>query len=113
GEGVHPTFDPATGEVLANVPVSGADMVDAAVDAGRRALQGAWGKVTPAERSRMLIRLAQEIRADAENLAWVESMDSGKPLREAKGDIETSARYFEYYGGMADKLQGDTIPLGP
>jgi acyl-CoA reductase-like NAD-dependent aldehyde dehydrogenase len=108
-----PTYDPATGEVLHEVPVAGADIVDEAVETSKQALKGAWAKVTPAERSRMLIRLAREIREDAERLAIVESMDSGKPLREAKGDIETSARYFEYYGGIADKLQGDTIPLGP
>lgn len=109
----HPTFDPATGEAICEVPVSDASIVNKAVDSSRKALKGAWAKVTPAERSRMLIRIAQEIRLDAERLANIESLDSGKPLREAKGDIETSARYFEYYGGIADKLQGDTIPLGP
>lgn len=109
----YPTYDPATGEVLCEVPVSDAEVVGEAVEASGRALKGAWAKVTPAERSRMLLRIAREIREDAERLAIVESIDSGKPLREAKGDIETSARYFEYYGGIADKLQGDTIPLGP
>lgn len=109
----HPTYDPASGEVLRNVPVADASVVDEAVAASRKALKGEWAKVTPAERSRMLSRVAREIRADAERLAIVESVDSGKPLREAIGDIETSARYFEYYAGIADKLQGDTIPLGP
>ena len=52
------------------------------------------------------------IRRDVERIAFVELLDSGKPLREAKGDVETTARYFEYYAGIADKLQGDTIPLG-
>jgi acyl-CoA reductase-like NAD-dependent aldehyde dehydrogenase len=109
----HPTFDPATGEVLCEVPVSDSAVVDEAVEASKKALKGEWAKVTPAERSRMLVRLAQSIRQDAQRLATVECLDSGKPLREAVGDIETSARYFEYYGGIADKLQGDTIPLGP
>ncbi|MBS3650201.1 aldehyde dehydrogenase family protein [Pseudaminobacter sp. 19-2017] len=109
---VHPTYDPATGEVLCEVPVSDASVVDEAVEASRAALKGAWANVTPAERSRMLFRVAQFIRADAQRLATVECIDSGKPLREAVGDIETSARYFEYYAGIADKLQGDTIPLG-
>jgi acyl-CoA reductase-like NAD-dependent aldehyde dehydrogenase len=108
-----PTHDPASGEVLRQVPVADAAIVDEAVASAKRALKGPWAKVTPAERSRMLLRVAQEIRGDAEKLAIVESLDSGKPLREAKGDIETSARYFEYYAGIADKLQGDTIPLGP
>lgn len=113
GGETFPTHDPASGEVLHRVPVADAAVVGDAVDAASRALKGAWGKVTPAERSRMLTRVAQEIRKDAERLALVESLDSGKPMREAKGDIETSARYFEYYAGIADKLQGDTIPLGP
>jgi acyl-CoA reductase-like NAD-dependent aldehyde dehydrogenase len=66
----------------------------------------------PAERGRILQRAAAIIRRDVERIAFVESLDSGKPLREAKGDVETAARYFEYYAGIADKPQGDTIPLG-
>ncbi len=110
---VFPTFDPALGSVLRDVPVANAELVDRAVHSAKRALKGAWGNVLPAERSRILTRVANFIRRDAGQLALVESIDSGKPLREAKGDIETSARYFEYYAGIADKLQGDTIPLGP
>jgi len=108
----EPTYDPATGKVLCEVPVADATMVDRAVKSAKAALAGAWAEVTPAERSRILFRVAAGIRAKANDLSIVESYDSGKPLREAKGDIETSARYFEYYAGMADKLQGDTIPLG-
>jgi len=108
-----PTFDPATGAVLAHVPIADANTVHQAVQAAKTALRGAWSAVLPAERSRMLYRTAALIRQHAQTLSTVESLDSGKPLREAKGDIETAARYFEYYAGMADKLQGDTIPLGP
>lgn len=111
-DATEPTYDPATGKVLCEVPVADAALVDRAVQSAKVALKGVWADVTPAERSRMLYRVAQGIRARAEELATVESLDSGKPMREAKGDIETSARYFEYYAGMADKLQGDTIPLG-
>jgi len=112
-ERTWPTFDPANGEVLKEVPVADAGMVDQAVAAADAALKGNWGATLPAERSRILNRTAQFLRRDAEKLATIESFDSGKPMREAKGDIETSARYFEYYAGIADKLQGDTIPLGP
>ncbi|MGT2477960.1 aldehyde dehydrogenase family protein [Methylobacterium oryzae CBMB20] len=110
---IAPTCDPATGATLAEIPICKADLVDEAVNSAERALKGAWVKVTPAERGRMLSRVARLIRRNAERLATVESLDSGKPLREAKADIETSARYCEYYAGRADKLQGDTIPLGP
>lgn len=108
---VWPTFDPASGEVLAEVPVAGRDLVGDAVDAARRALPE-WGNVLPAERGRTLCRVARHLRRDLPKLARIESLDSGKPLREAKGDIETAARYFEFYGGIADKPQGVTIPLG-
>lgn len=108
-----PTYDPASGDVLAEVPVADRAVVDSAVDAAGEALRGAWRSTLPAERSRILMRAAQYLRRDAQRFARVESLDSGKPLREAKGDIETSARYFEYYAGIADKMEGHTIPLGP
>ena len=107
------TYDPATGQVLAAVSAASPADVDRAVLAARKALDGPWRRVTPAQRSQMLYRVAGLLRRDAERYARVESLDSGKPLREAKGDMATSARYFEYYAGIADKLQGDTIPLGP
>lgn len=112
GENVE-TYDPATGQVLAAVPAASPEDVDRAVRAARKALDGPWRGVTPAQRSQILYRVAGLLRRDAERYARVESLDSGKPLREAKGDMATCARYFEYYAGIADKLQGDTIPLGP
>jgi acyl-CoA reductase-like NAD-dependent aldehyde dehydrogenase len=108
----HPSFDPASGATICEVPICDAQVVDEAVCSAKEALKGGWASLAPAERGRMLMRVAQALRRDAERLALIESLDSGKPLREAKGDIETSARYFEYYAGMADKLQGETIPLG-
>ncbi|MBL0144119.1 MAG: aldehyde dehydrogenase family protein [Betaproteobacteria bacterium] len=108
----HPTFDPASGEVITEVPISGPLVVDQAVQSAKEGLK-AWGKVLPAERSRVLSRTAAIIRREAPRLAIIESLDSGKPLREAQVDIESCARYFEYYAGIADKMQGDTIPLGP
>lgn len=108
----HPTFDPASGEAIAEVPISDAQVVDRAVQSAKKGL-AAWGRVLPAERGRVLSRTAAIIRREAPRLSVIESLDSGKPLREAKVDIESCARYFEYYAGIADKLQGDTIPLGP
>lgn len=108
-----PTFDPASGDVLCEVPIASNAAVDAAVTSSKKAMKEEWSRVTPAARSRLLMKVAEHIRRDANRLAVMESLDSGKPLREATGDIETSARYFEYYAGIADKLQGDTIPLGP
>ncbi len=108
-----PTVDPASGRVIAEIPAGGAADADRAVAAAKAALLGDWRKALPAERGRILYRTAALIRQDATRLARIETLDCGKPLREAKGDIETAARYFEYYAGIADKMQGDTIPLGP
>ena len=106
------TLDPATGIAFAEVPAGGPEDVDRAVESAKKALKGPWLKTTPAERGRILTRTAALIRRDKEKLARIETLDCGKPLRESLGDMETAAGYFEYYAGMADKLQGDTIPLG-
>ncbi len=106
-------FDPGTGQVFAQVAAGEAADIDAAVDAARRALKGPWGRIVPAERGRILARAAGLIRAEAERLAVVETLDSGKRLVEAKGDVAGAARAFEYYAGACDKLHGDCIPLGP
>ena len=104
--------DPGCGRDFTEVAAGDAQDVDRAVRAARQAL-GAWGRARPAERGRVLQRAAERIRADAERLAVVETLDSGKRLSEALGDVLGAARTFEYYAGACDKLQGDTIPLGP
>lgn len=107
-----PSFDPGTGAVFCKVPTGDGRDVNRAVDSAKRALSQAWRKVVPAERGRILNRTAALIRENSSWLSRLETVDCGKPLRESRGDVETAARYFEYYAGMADKLQGDTIPLG-
>ncbi|MCP4331489.1 MAG: aldehyde dehydrogenase family protein [Gammaproteobacteria bacterium] len=107
------TIDPATGTVIGRFPDANNDDVDRAVSSARAALSGEWRTTTPTMRGRILSRTAALIRKDAERLACIETLESGKPIREARGDIETAAGYFEYYAGIADKLQGDSIPLGP
>src|SRR2546423_14751998 len=67
----------------------------------------------PADRGRLLFRIAESIRYQGERLARLESQDVGKPLSQAKADVEAAARYFEFYAGVADKLGGPTIPLRP
>jgi len=111
GAPMHPTFDPASGEVLTSVAIASTEVVAEAVASSARALR-VWRSKLPAERARALMTVARLIRRDLETLARIESLDSGKPLREARGDIETSARYFEYYAGVADKFEGTSIPLG-
>jgi aldehyde dehydrogenase (NAD+) len=102
--------DPATDQVLTHVAAAQEQDVQAAIDAARRAQPG-WAELPPRERGRLLYRLAERIRADADRLAHLESSDTGKPLRQARADVDVAAQYFEFYAGYADKLYGDTIPL--
>ena len=106
------TFDPATGNKIGEVPAASVDDVDEAIAAAKSALRDEWRNTSPAQRGRLLARVAFLLRRDAERFATVETLDSGKPLSESRGDVETAAYYFEYYAGIADKLQGDSIPLG-
>ncbi|WP_025130348.1 aldehyde dehydrogenase family protein [Pseudomonas sp. PH1b] len=107
------TFDPGTGRAFAAVAAGDAEDVELAVAAADKAMNETWRKVLPVERSRILQRAAEGIRTNAERLAIVECLDNGKTLDEARGDVRSAARLFEYYAGAADKLQGDSIPLGP
>ncbi len=112
--GTLDVHDPSSGELLAVLAKATTADVDAAVQAARRALEsGAWGGLAPAERGRILMRMAHRIRDRAEELAALESRDNGKPLRQARTDVQVAARYFEFYAGIADKIMGNTIPVGP
>ncbi|MBV8087160.1 MAG: aldehyde dehydrogenase family protein [Chloroflexi bacterium] len=108
------TIDPSNGRPLAVVAKAQAEDVDEAVAVARQAFErGPWTKMKPAERARILWKVAELVRRDAEDLAKLESRDNGKPLRQSRTDVEVAARYFEFYAGVADKLMGHTIPLGP
>jgi len=102
--------DPATGRELARIAEAGAGTVDAAARAARAAFEGEWGAATAAARGRVLLALAAAVRGRADALAELESLDTGKPVSQARTDVATAARYLEYYGGAADKLLGETIP---
>jgi len=106
-------FDPATGQVIATAPDSKAVDVEVAVDAARRSFDdGGWWPGTPArERGRILLRAADIVRREHERLARMESLDSGKPLGDAREDVDEVAFMFEYFGGWATKIDGDTQHL--
>jgi len=108
------TVDPATGEELARVPAAGRADVDRAVRAARDALEnGPWSRTTPAERARLVWRLAELIDENADELAQLETLDQGKPLSVARGaDVPGSAETFRYMAGWATKIEGSTIPIG-
>jgi aldehyde dehydrogenase (NAD+) len=119
GEDVRPAGDeyfetrnPAdTRQVLAEVARGRAADIARAVDDAHDAYNG-WRRTLPADRGRVLAVVAAQLLAHLPELAQMETLDNGKPLSLARGDVELAARYFEYYAGAADKIQGDTIPLG-
>ena len=102
---------PIDGAPFAAIAESGPEDVDAAIAAARAALAGEWGYLTAAERGRLMLRLARRIEAEAEALARLETRDNGKPIAQSRADMAALARYFEYYGGAADKLHGEVIPF--
>ncbi|MBP8294906.1 MAG: aldehyde dehydrogenase family protein, partial [Burkholderiales bacterium] len=108
-----PVVDPSDGSVFAHLARGNADDIDRAVKAAEGARDGAWGKMSPVDKGRLLMRLSQQILDHHEELAQLESRDCGKPLKQARADATACARYFEFYAGAPDKLHGDTIPYLP
>jgi aldehyde dehydrogenase (NAD+) len=109
--GTMAVYEPATGQTFASIADSTAQDVDLAVRAARHAFdEGSWGKTTALDRGRMLSRLSALITQYAGELAALESRDTGKPKSAGAADIAALARYFEYYGGAADKLHGEIVP---
>ena len=97
-------INPCDDKVFATIDRGSAADVDLAVAAARRALNGAWGKMTATERGRILVKFAELIVKHADEIATIEARDTGKPMTVARNDIVAVARYFEYYGGAADKM---------
>jgi aldehyde dehydrogenase (NAD+) len=83
--------------------------VDLAVKAARAAFEGPWRKVSPGDRGRMLFKLADLFERDLLTLAAIESLDNGKAIAFAKGDVAACAGCLRYYGGWADKIEGKVI----
>jgi betaine-aldehyde dehydrogenase len=104
-------LDPSTEEVIATVPAAGAADVDRAVKAARAAYTGGWKEATAQDRGRVLLRLAERIRARKAELAEIETRNNGKPIVESEYDIDDTATCFEYYGGLATKIHGEVLPV--
>lgn len=105
------TLDPFSGEPWALIPRADASDVDAAVRAADAAMRGPWGRMSASERGMLLYRLGQLIDAHADRLAEVERQDNGKLQSEVAGQVRYVAKYFYYYGGLADKIQSAVIPM--
>src|SRR5580692_2320146 len=107
----YDSVDPFAGAAWASAADGDAVDVNLAVAAARRALAGPWGQLTGFGRARLMRRLAELIARDAGRLAEIETRDTGKLLREMRGQLAGLPGWFYYFAGLADKLQGDTIPV--
>jgi len=108
-----PTYDPATGEVLAHVTEGDKADIDLAVQAARKAFeQGLWRKMTPSDRGKVIWRLADLLESNLEEFAQLESLDNGKPLTIARAaDVPLAVDLFRYMAGWTTKIEGNTIPI--
>ena len=103
-------INPATEEVIAELPSAGVEEVDRAVAVASKALQ-AWRAVAPADRARLLRRMATLIEEQGEDLARLETANVGKPIADSRGEVGMVAEVFFYYAGAIDKHHGETIPV--
>lgn len=106
-------INPATEEVICSVHEATEKDVDIAVAAARKAYKGVWKKTAPAERGRLLNKLADLAEKNTDILAAVESLDNGKSITLAKGDVAGVVACLRYYAGWADKVEGKTIDIDP
>jgi len=103
--------NPYTGKVWARIPHGTPADANAAVEAAYRAFRGPWSKVSASDRGLLLMRLAELIHRDAELLADIEVQDNGKLRAEMLGQMRYIPRWFQYYGGLADKIEGSVTPI--
>lgn len=109
-----PTINPATGKVIVEVAEGDKADVDLAVEAAKKAFHrnSVWRKMSPLQRTELMMKLCELIERDKNALASLESLDNGKPFAEALFDVEISIMTLKYYAGWTDKFFGDTIPAG-
>ncbi len=103
-------IEPATEAVLEELPRAGIEEVDAAVEAAREASPG-WRALAPADRASLLYALAEALADHRDELAVLEARNAGKPILDARGEMEMVAQTFRYYAGAPERLLGDTIPV--
>ena len=105
-----PVMDPSDGSEFGRIARGSAADIDSAVQAAQNSIDNEWGDTVPVERGRLLQKLSTLILESEGELAEMEARDVGKPLTQARIDVRACARYFEFYGGAADKIHGETIP---
>src|SRR2546421_996967 len=109
GSALH-VVTPATEQPIAELQAAGVEETDRAVEAARAALPG-WRAIKPADRARLLRRLAGLVEDHCEELAWLETRNAGKPIADSRGEMAMVADVFHYYAGAVERLYGETIPV--
>src|SRR5699024_8268465 len=105
-------LNPANSEVIPTMPSSTEKEINEAVAAARDAFKREeWKQVKPFERGEILFAISEKMKKERDELATLEATDVGKPLTQAYADVDAAIRYFRFYGGAADKVMGDTIPI--
>ena len=105
------SLNPENNEVWATVPEANEKDVDKAVQSAQRAFENDWSKLHPRERAKYLRLIGEELRANAEHLGKIETIDTGKLYRETKTQANYIAEYYDYFAGLADKVEGTVVPI--
>ena len=105
------TLNPENNKPWAIVPEASANDVDKAVQAAQKAFEGEWPKLLPRERGKFLRAIGNKLRENAELLGKIETIDTGKLFRETKKQANYIAEYYDYYAGLADKVEGTVLPI--
>ena len=105
------TLNPENNEIWATVPEANEKDVDKAVKSAQRAFENNWSKLHPRDRAKYLRLIADQLRANAEHLGKIETIDTGKLYRETKNQANYIAEYYDYFAGLADKVEGTVIPI--
>ena len=105
------TVNPENNEVWATVPEANEKDVDKAVNAAQNAFEKSWSNLHPRERAKYLRSLADQLRQNAEHLGTIETIDTGKIFRETKTQANYIAEYYDYFAGLADKVEGTVVPI--
>ena len=105
------TFNPENNEVWATVPEANEKDVDKAVQSAQKAFENNWSTIHPRERAKYLRSIADQLRSNSEHLGKIETIDTGKLFRETKTQANYIAEYYDYFAGLADKVEGTVVPI--
>ena len=111
GKKTFKTLNPENNEPWAEVPEANKNDVDIAVKAAQKAFVGSWSKLFPRDRAKYLKEIANQLRENSEHLGRIETIDTGKLFKETKTQANYIAEYYDYYAGLADKVEGTVLPI--